>query len=268
MKLFVALVLLSFILLVVYAYNASNSNGGPILPLNVSNNTTIVVNTSDQPIVTNGTNKTYPLQGQWICGNGIADPKEDCFSCPKDLPEECGCLSPEPVTFEKEVGESFCFCSKQTVKIDDMEIELSNPSIHRVTIHMPDGDSTIVSPKEDPIELWSWKDSFLRFYELVLEKKIYHGICLRLNYPRAPEGEEFQADNGATFQLGGTETFFTAKIIDHSNSTMELEIISGDSSTTELLSPGENVSVGDYVIKYNSFLEEVFLVTVEGGEDL
>lgn len=219
-------------------------------------------NFTDEPIndSTNKTTKKDPLKDQWICGNGIADPNEDCLSCPRDLPEECACLSASPGEIEADIGEQFCICPKQYIYFEDLSIVLENPAIHRLFVSMPSSETYIDSAEGEKSELWYWEDGVMHSYEVTTEKNIYHGVCMVVDYPLA-EGT-FSALNGETFRLEGTT--FKVTLVDPD--TIKLEIDTGDEILTEVVDVGDNVTVDGHVIEFEEVVDGGMNMTVSGGE--
>jgi predicted RecA/RadA family phage recombinase len=204
------------------------------------------------------------MKGQWICGNKVADPGEDCSSCPGDI-AECACLKPSPGIFEEELGRSFFLCRDQKAKIEGVDIELLSVLSHKLGVSTPDGNiKAILLGEGEKADVWYWAEHFLHSYTLTLEKKINNGVRIRLDYPEMPLGEEFTINNGQMVKLSDTGILLLAKI-NSTDQTVNLEIFQDGSSTTETLTPGENISVGNHTIELVSVIDGGVSLIVNGG---
>lgn len=269
LKIVMGLIVLSFMLLVVYAYmvrgdvpdgNGYNGNvginGNPPLP-----------NGSKQPINVASPPQGDPYDGHWVCGNGIADPGEDCHSCSRDLVKECACLSPKYQTFTKECGDRFPLCLEQKVKIDDIEIEISSYVPLRLTIHYPNKDRTSRLEEGGFINMWHWKDNALHSYTMTCEEKIYQGVWLTVDYPKRDAGEGFYLQNGQTVWVGDILLSITITGGDPESLEVQTEIVAGDTTIAETLSPGESISVGNTTVEYVSTVDGSAEFLVTEGDD-
>lgn len=270
LKLILGLIVFSFIMLVMYAYVVSNhgSNGnGSNGNLTFNKTQPSMPNGSEQPINVASPPPKDPYAGQWVCGNGIADPGEDCYSCPHDLVEECACLSPEKSKFEKKLGKSFPLCINQKYEFDKIEIELSSYIEPKFTIYCPEGTKMAKLGVGEFVDIWYWEEEVVHYYIMTLDKKIYNGVWITVDYPQRNLGEGLLLSSGAKFWAGDLLITITTYEVEDNSTIIQVEVTSGDTTVTETLKPGEHITVGNSTVEYVEEVDGDFQVIVTGGEE-
>lgn len=221
-----------------------NGNGSllpPPPPPNTSGNGSVV------PIDTNGSvdNETNG-SSLWICGNGKQDPYESCESCPEDLGDTCVCVSPSG-TVSADLGENFSLCFDQKAFVGDFSVEFSvksKPSF-KVTFS---GDSSSVSLSDEGKGVFVGPDRV--FYELFLQKELFHGALLLIDYSHVGEGDTVNLGSVGTVRLGDGDILLSMVEDDSSdiNSPAKIKIEKDGNSEIMEIVPDEEFDVDGFVI--------------------
>ncbi|MCD4740494.1 hypothetical protein K8R43_04880 [archaeon] len=270
LKVAIGLILLSFVLVLVFVLTMSDTQ--PILPNVTVNNSahpngsngSVLPFTPENNVTENGSGDPYA--GMWICGNGIADPREDCVSCPQDLPMECACMNPSGVG-KASLGENFSVCFNQEVTVDGINFKLSDYVKMRMDVAFPNNRTDVLNLKEGEVfDIWYWSGANLNSYELSVLKKVYHGVWLKLDYPELEVEEKFSVLSGQTVKIG--DYLFSASFSEGgSEGAVEVLVNHFGVEETKVLNPGENITLNDWVLVFNSTVDGALCFSFVGDSD-
>ncbi|MCD4740496.1 hypothetical protein K8R43_04890 [archaeon] len=260
-KVVIGLVLLSFILLIFYALLR------PRVVPKVDVNNAPLPDVKDIPVPKVDNPSVDPYAGMWICGNGIADPREDCLSCPQDLPVECACTTSNYGSKTASLGENFSVCFNQKVSVDDIEFLLSDYTKTRVDVSFPSGKEEVLRPEEGTvIDVWYWDGADLNSYKLSVLKNVHHGVWLNLDYRELNAEEDFSVLNSQKIKIG--DFLFSSSFLENSSEeTVEVSISYFGAEETKILNLNENITLGDTVLAFNGTIDGAMCFSFVGDSN-